>query len=191
MSGPFQFQASLTPPSLAPCPRGRRIDHTGYVIDDTQHESQYALVSDYELVLKRSDIGTCTLVVPRYFSYDGATIPAIAQPATYGPFDPIVMPAALVHDWIYTNQYFGKDDRGRELADDLFRDLLLEFGAPHYTARLMHGAIRRFGDCYYLNTARDQGDLTTLGNILLKAGIAKPDLIGRYRFPAEVVEQLP
>jgi len=53
------------------------------------------------------------------------TIPSLGWQAVYTPFDPIVMPPALVHDWLYSNHQVSKED-----ADTILRQLLKGNGVP-------------------------------------------------------------
>ena len=57
------------------------------------------------------------------FEFDGASIPALAQPLVGGPYDPRRLPAATVHDWLYASHRLP-----RWLADLLFLYILLMTG---------------------------------------------------------------
>ncbi len=39
--------------------------------------------------------------VPKFFQYDGASIPSALRPFIGSPFDPEFMVAAVFHDWLY------------------------------------------------------------------------------------------
>jgi hypothetical protein len=86
------------------------------------------------------------LVVPRPFSYDGATVPWFAQLPMFTPYDPQVMRAACVHDWLYTYHVVS-----RERADQLLRDLLIDDGLDYHKAWAIHRAVRTFGRSAWAN----------------------------------------
>ena len=61
-------------------------------------DNKYQLTRDYKLVVRGINI-----VIPRYFMYDGASIPTLAWQFTFSPFHPDVILPSLVHDWMYYN----------------------------------------------------------------------------------------
>lgn len=144
----------IVQPSLSPVP----------------HRDEYCLDEDY--TYKFRDI---KIVVPGYFCFDGASIPAWAQPLTYTPFHPMVMAAALVHDWLYCSHQVP-----RETADDIFLEILLRNGADQGKAELMYKAVRVGGGWFWDHDKKDKKNLFLL-HILIKNN---PNF-GEYHFPME------
>jgi len=133
---------------------------------------EYELLDDVKL-----EYGSETIVVPRYFSYDGATIPSLAWNAMYTPFDPIVMTPALIHDWLYANHQLEKFD-----ADCVFRNLLRDNGVPQSKAELMFRGVGFFGEAAWENSSDDIKYLRWLRKKLVDDGVS----VAKYRFPPEV-----
>ena len=133
---------------------------------------EYELLEDVEIEYEGE-----TIIVPRYFSYDGATIPSLAWHTIYTPFDPIVMTPALIHDWLYANHQVSKN-----AADHVFRNLLCENGVPPPKAELMYTGVKLFGEPAWRNSPDDIGYLRWLRDKLVNEGID----VGKYRFPPEV-----
>jgi hypothetical protein len=136
-------------------------------------EWEYELLDDHAV-----DFDDAHIVVPRYFSYDGASIPAFAWRLVYTPFDPKVMRAALVHDWLYSNHQVR-----RKVADKAFRHLLRQSGVPDDKARVMYEAVRLAGDAYWDN---DSGDIEYLKALYVRLrGEGAP--LDDYQFAPEVI----
>jgi hypothetical protein len=135
---------------------------------------EYELLEDIEIEFRGQHI-----VVPRHFSYDGASVPWVAWQAIYTPFDPIVMGPALAHDWLYANHQLD-----RELADKLLKVLLRENGVPEYKVAIIFRAVDLFGEAAWENSDYDLGYLRWLYRRLQDEGAD----VARYRFPPEVVE---
>ena len=133
---------------------------------------EYELLEDLELEYEGE-----TIVVPRYFSYDGATIPSLAWQMMYTPFDPIVMTPALVHDWLYATHQLEKED-----VDCLFEKLLRENGVPPVKADLMFRGVEFFGAAAWENSDDDLKYLRWLRKKLLDNGVS----VAKYRFPEEL-----
>jgi hypothetical protein len=134
---------------------------------------EYELLEDFRVEFQGEII-----VVPKYFSYDGASIPSIGWQAIYTPFDPIVMVPALVHDWVYSNHQLV--DRG--LADTLLKRLLKNNGVPQYKVVTIHRAVNFFGGAAWENTPDDLKYLRWLKKKLTDNGVD----VEPYRFPDEV-----
>jgi hypothetical protein len=81
-----------------------------------------------------------TIIVPRYFIFDGASIPRIAWSLIYSPFHPDVVAAALIHDYDYFVHPVGK-----KLADKRFLEYLIVNGANTRKSHEMYWAVRLFG----------------------------------------------
>jgi len=85
------------------------------------------------------------LVVPKGFVYDGASVPSmtgLSWAVTYSKFHPVVMRAALVHDYLCNMR---PASISSVEAADLFYNMLIEDGASVFKANLMHLAVRSFG----------------------------------------------
>ena len=135
-------------------------------------QNQYCLLDDYEY-----RYGNIRIVVPAYFIYDGASIPAMAWRFIYTPFHPDVMAPALIHDWLYVSH---QTDRGT--ADQILYDLLILNGANQTKAKLMHTAVKKFGGGPWEWDRQDKEKLQTL-YILIK----KNEKFGEYRFPEQIL----
>ncbi|HEX7939076.1 MAG TPA: DUF1353 domain-containing protein, partial [Gemmatimonadaceae bacterium] len=114
------------------------------------------------------------VLVPRMFSYDGASIPSWAWRVIYTPFDPIVMLPALVHDWIYLSHEVTKPE-----ADLVLRDLLRRNGVPGWRQFLIYWAVRLAGAFAWRNSAQDLAYANWLKGQLYAAGVD----VSRYRWP--------
>ena len=75
-----------------------------------------------------------TVVVPRFFSFDGASIPRSAMSITGWPG----VRAAAVHDWLLST------DVRRATADEVFGEALAVCGVDEGTAQLMYAAVRLY-----------------------------------------------
>lgn len=79
------------------------------------------------------------------FAYDGASIPALAQPYIGCPWDPRRLPAATVHDWLYASHAVPK-----WIADLVFGYLLYRNGHGLWRSIVDWYAVSRFGhDAWY------------------------------------------
>ena len=72
-----------------------------------------------------------TVVVPRFFAFDGATIPRTAMGITGWP----AVRAACIHDWLLST------DVRRQTADAVFGEALAVCGVNQGTAELMLAAV--------------------------------------------------
>lgn len=138
------------------------------------HRDEYCLDEDYTYQYRNNKI-----VVPGYFAFDGASIPAWAQPLTYTPFHPKLMAAALVHDWLYYSHQVP-----RETADDIFLEMLLRNGADPVKSELMYKAVRVAGGLFWDCDKNDKQDL-----ILLYTLIKHKPNFKEYHFPMEQLRQ--
>jgi len=75
------------------------------VYNEISKNLEYQSVKDYQIIFKKN-----TIIVPIFFSYDGATIPPMFWQSIYSNFDPIVMTPALIHDWLYSNHQINRDE---------------------------------------------------------------------------------
>jgi len=135
-------------------------------------KDQYILLKDD--LFNYGDIQMC---VPKYFIYNGASIPKIAQLFLYTPFHPDVMGPALYHDWLYLNHQVS-----RGMADQIFYDMLILNGANKTKARIMHQTLILFGGPSWYNSEEDKRKL-----MLLYSLIKTRDNFDKYHFPEDVI----
>jgi len=76
-----------------------------------------------------------TVVIPRFFSFDGASIPQIAMSITGWPG----IRAACLHDYLLST------DVSRETADRVFLEALQVCGVDEGLAEAMYTAVRVYG----------------------------------------------
>ena len=138
-------------------------------------DDNYELSRDYKL-----ELGEATVVVPKYFRFDGASIPAAAWPFSYTPFHPDVMLPSLIHDWMYYNH-----QEDRDVADDIFYTLLKENGVSNVAATAMWVAVKLGGGLVWDNDEEDIGMMIQL----CKKVYRRPNF-DRYRFPDEIIAQV-
>ncbi len=98
-------------------------------------QRKYILIEDYQA--KYKDL---VFHLKKGFIFDGASIPVYARAVTYPPFHPLVMSAAIVHDYLY-----GEKPVKRKLADKIFYDRLIQNGCSKIKSQLMYRALRLFG----------------------------------------------
>ena len=82
---------------------------------------------------------TSEFTVPAGFESDGASVPRLFWRLVFPPTDPVALPAAVIHDWLYREQPEGGT---RSRADDLFRRLLVADGIPRWRAWLAWLGVR-------------------------------------------------
>lgn len=134
-------------------------------------EDKYELMEDYGIAVKDIEI-----VVPKFFQYDGASIPAAAWQITYTPFHPDVMLPSLIHDWLYGNHQVTQ-----EVADDIFYELLIANRVNFVKAKAMRAAVQIGGEAYWENTG-DQ----IISLVALCKKVKNSPNFERYRFPDKV-----
>jgi hypothetical protein len=128
--------------------------------DTTKLAEAYEVTHD----VKRTICGV-TIHVPRFFQYDGASIPAVAWQIIGTPFNPRFMIASVFHDWLYhTHQV------PRPAADKLHYDLLVEDGVAPWKASAMNFAVRRFGESYWANKTADNEYICHLTRRIIEDG---------------------
>ncbi|MBQ4880254.1 DUF1353 domain-containing protein [Pseudoalteromonas luteoviolacea] len=108
-------------------------------------KNAYELVEDFSY-----EINGNVRWVPRFFQYDGASIPIAAYYLVGTPFNPRYMQAALVHDWLYHTHEVSRSD-----ADNLFYVMLCESGVRTSTALIIKFAVDKFGASYWRNNDDD------------------------------------
>ncbi|ESP91132.1 hypothetical protein N483_15680 [Pseudoalteromonas luteoviolacea NCIMB 1944] len=103
--------------------------------------------------------------VPKFFQYDGASIPTLAYHMVGTPFNPRYMKAALVHDWLYHTH-----EIERAAADELFYSMLCESGVGDAKAKIMRLAVELFGRWYWHNDDADQAYKKELEELIRQDG---------------------
>ena len=85
-------------------------------------------------------VGAKDYMIPRFFTWNGASIPRAFWTTTGSPFMPQFERASIIHDWFYSNH-----KTSRKKADEIFLDILEEDGVGWYTRHKMYRAVRMFG----------------------------------------------
>ncbi len=113
--------------------------------DTNKLEDAYEVAADVE-----THTNNTRMVVPKFFQYDGASIPSSAWQLIGTPFHPRLMVASVFHDWLYHTHQIT-----RAAADDLFEHLLKASGVGSVKAGLMKAAVAVFGEHYWNNDPED------------------------------------
>ncbi len=108
-------------------------------------DEAYEVAEDFAAEFQGNEIW-----VPKFFQYDGASVPSAAYHIVGTPFNPRFMKAAVVHDWLYHTH-----ELSRGQADKLFYKMLRESGVNKVTAILMREAVENFGGWYWDNDDDD------------------------------------
>jgi hypothetical protein len=130
--------------------------------DTNKLEDAYEVSADIEVTHEGVSIW-----VPKYFQYDGASIPSVGWQLIGSPFHPRFMVAAVFHDWLYHTHQID-----RKSTDNLFYNLLLSSNIQKTKAVLMREAVQQFGGWYWDNDADDSEYLKTLSARILQDGRA-------------------
>ena len=117
--------------------------------DKNKLEDAYEVA--YDLAIKRAGE---LIKVPKFFQFDGASIPSPAWQVIGTPFQPRFMAAAVFHDWLYHTHQVDQD-----VTNGLFYDLLVEYGVGKTKAAIMRAAVETVGAWYWGN---DKDDLDYL-----------------------------
>ena len=126
------------------------------VIDIAPDGSYAVLRADYHVRAWPVSVWICA-----GFAYDGASIPAIAQPYIGGPWDPRRLPAATVHDWLYATHAVPK-----WLADLVFGYLLYRNGHGLWRSIVDWYAVSRFGrDAWHSHLPDERRLVAEMGEI--------------------------
>ena len=134
-------------------------------------QNRYVVNKDYSVKYKGQWI-----VVPKYFTSDGASIPAIVWLELYTPFHPIVIGPALVHDWLYASNQTSKPQ-----ADKILYGLLILNHANKIKAKLIYDGVRIGGAAAWEPSAEKTKRLQTLYELCKDS----PDF-DKYGFPSMV-----
>lgn len=88
------------------------------------------------------------IFISKGFIYDGASIPRFLWSIIGCPFRPKYRAVALVHDYLYSIY------ADRKLADQIFKQMLLDAGVSKVKAATMYRALRMFGGRAYRKCKR-------------------------------------
>ena len=86
--------------------------------DPNKLEVAYEVVEDIE-----AKVGTKTITVPKFFQFDGASVPSPAWQFIGTPFYPRFMVASVFHDWVYHTHEVTK-----KAVDNFFYNQLMADG---------------------------------------------------------------
>jgi len=136
--------------------------------DANKLEEAYEVAADLSITS-----GGKAIRVPRFFQYDGASIPAAAWQLIGTPFNPRFMFAAVFHDWLYHVHVI--DDR--KAVDELFCKLLVQWDVGKTKAWMMLQAVRLAGEAYWGNDPADAAYLKRLAKRIRDDG-RKPEDYG-------------
>ncbi|MFM9863226.1 MAG: DUF1353 domain-containing protein [Micropepsaceae bacterium] len=102
-------------------------------------------------------VGNVTIRIPKFFQYDGSSLPMPAWPIFGTPFSPQLMGASVFHDWLYHTHQVAK-----KTADRLFHQMLIEDGIDEQRAWMMKTVVSEFGEPSWENDARDRAYIARL-----------------------------
>ena len=121
------------------------------------YKDKYMLIEDFELD---------GIIVPKYFLFNGCSIPTIFYSVVGTPYDPRFVKSALIHDWLYYIHIIDKDR-----ADKIFYNNLLRCGVNKAKALIMYNAVKMFGGVAWENNEQDKKDLARLKEKLKLDGV--------------------
>lgn len=128
--------------------------------DQNKLEEAYEIAGDLA-----TKYGGTSIRVPKYFQYDGASVPAACWQLIGTPFQPRFMTAAVFHDWVFHTHQVKFD-----AANEMFYRLLVANGVSKTRASLMQSAVENFGEWYWPNDADDRAYLKRLADRIKKDG---------------------
>lgn len=128
--------------------------------DENKLDDAYEVAADIS-----TKVGPITVRVPKFFQYDGASVPAIAWQLIGTPFNPRFMLPAVFHDWLYHTQQVTRDQ-----ADELLHQLLIKNRIGKTKAWLMWKAVEAAGEAYWGNDPDDRAYLRRLAKRITADG---------------------
>ena len=143
----------------------------GLLLKPVLKPDSHKLSEAYEVAadVQRTIGGVCVRV-PKFFQYDGSSLPMVAWPIFGTPFSPHLMGASVFHDWLYHIHAVPK-----VVADGLFHQMLVEDGVDATKAWLMVQAVEKFGDDSWMNSPDDLAYLAWLKMRIFDDGRAPSD----------------
>lgn len=103
------------------------------------------------------------LTMPAGFWFNGASIPAPFWQLTFSPFDPRIIEAAAIHDWLYTAKIVP-----REVADSELKHRIQRAGWLRREA--IYKAVELFGGMSWTDTMQDCDYLRHLKSVIQSSG---------------------
>lgn len=128
--------------------------------DSIKYAAAYELLQDF-----KADFQGREIIIPKFFQYDGASIPAFAWPIMGSPFNPKFMKAAVVHDWLF---YVHLIDR--HMTNLCFYQLLIKSGVHKIKALIMRIAVECFSICRWENDELDFSYMVKLKQRIIEDG---------------------
>lgn len=93
-------------------------------------------------LIYQSDVAKCTIIVPRGFQSDLASVPRL--PVIYTLTGGVATAAAVVHDYLYSSQMVS-----RKTADAVLREASEVIGVNWFQRWLMWAGVRLGGGSHY------------------------------------------
>lgn len=104
------------------------------LLDDAANGGRGRWRLDHPLAYE-SDVAGQAFIVPEGFETDFASVPRI--PGAFWLFGDMAHQAAVIHDWLYTEQPVS-----REMADDVLREAALVCGVSAWRAHCIWAGVR-------------------------------------------------
>ena len=98
----------------------------------------------------QSDVAAITIIAPRDFLTDFASVPRF-PPIAFALCGDLGHPAAVIHDDLYTSQKLP-----RSVADAVLREALLVCGVASWKAQAMWAAVRAAGGSHWADPGQPQ-----------------------------------
>ncbi len=117
------------------------------------HSYGFELVEDYAFEI----VGGGIMTIPATFWFNGASIPAAFWQVTYSPYDPRILPGALVHDWLYTSKHVQ-----RNIADATLKKYIDEFNGGSLKSDVIKLAVNLVGSFAWEDSPTDRRYLNSL-----------------------------
>lgn len=129
-----------------------------------------------EYRLKRDlSFGEPRVTVPAGFVVDGYSLPGRLISGVWQPKEKRWFTASTLHDWAYETMILGRDEKGRELADNLLMRAMRYCGVEPHKRWIVWAAVRVGGAAGYGVIAPQNVDLVAphrpdLAGVLNRAG---------------------
>lgn len=103
--------------------------------------------------------------IPEGFWYNGASVPPLFWQITFTPFDPRIIEAACIHDWLYTARCVE-----RSIADQTLFAYLNRNGGGWLRPKLVRAAVRVCGSFAWRESVTDKNYRAVLKAQLISDG---------------------
>lgn len=110
------------------------------VYHDLTGNKLLALLEDLPLPLT----GGITVIVPKGYRSDGASVPRFLWRLLSPQIDPVTLAPSIGHDYLYEHRIGSRED-----ADEWYREKLIENGYPKWKARITYYGLRWFGGSHW------------------------------------------